>query len=127
MNDFQNSEQIKKVYEYIHENYYRKIGLEEISQLVNMSPVSFNRFIKKRTGKTFINYVNDTRISYASRLLIESEKSIGEISYQCGFNNIANFNRIFKKSHSIRFQPHNRFQSIFWYNFKIYCEYLCIE
>jgi len=98
MNDFQNSERIKKVYEYIHENYYRKIGLEEISQLVNMSPVSFNRFIKKRTGKTFINYVNDTRISYASRLLIESEKSIGEISYQCGFNNIANFNRIFKKS-----------------------------
>lgn len=98
MNDFQNSDRIKKVYEYIHENYYRKIGLEEISQLVNMSPVSFNRFIKKRTGKTFINYVNDTRISYASRLLIESEKSIGEISYQCGFNNIANFNRIFKKS-----------------------------
>lgn len=98
MNDFQNSEHIKKVYEYIQENYYRKITLEEISQLVNMSPVSFNRFIKKRTGKTFINYVNDTRISYASRWLIESEKSIAEISYQCGFNNIANFNRIFKKS-----------------------------
>lgn len=98
MNDFQNSERIKKVYEYIQENYSRKISLEEISQLVNMSPVSFNRFIKKRTGKTFINYVNDTRISYASRWLIESEKSIGEISYQCGFNNIANFNRIFKKS-----------------------------
>lgn len=98
MNDFQNSERIKKVYEHIHENYSRKIALEEISQLVNMSPVSFNRFIKKRTGKTFINYVNDTRISYATRWLIESEKSIGEISYQCGFNNIANFNRIFKKS-----------------------------
>ena len=98
MNDFQNSESIKKVYEFIQENYHRKIALEEISQLVNMSPVSFNRFIKKRTGKTFINYVNDTRISYASRALIESEKSIGEISFQCGFNNIANFNRIFKRS-----------------------------
>ncbi len=98
MNDFQNSDRIKKVYEYIQENYSRKIGLDEISQLVNMSPVSFNRFIKKRAGKTFINYVNDTRISYASRWLIESEKSIGEISFQCGFNNIANFNRIFKKS-----------------------------
>ena len=97
MNDFQNSESIKKVYEFIQENYHRKIALEEISRLVNMSPVSFNRFIKKRTGKTFINYVNDTRISYASRSLIESEKSIGEISFQCGFNNIANFNRIFKR------------------------------
>lgn len=98
VNDFQNSERIKKVYEYIQENFHRKIGLEEISQLVNMSPVTFNRFIKKRTSKTFITYVNDTRISYAARYLIESEKSIGEIGYECGFNNIANFNRIFKKS-----------------------------
>lgn len=98
MNDFQNSEKIKKVYEFIHDNFHRRIGLEEISKLVNMSPVSFNRFIKKRTGKTFVSYVNDTRISYASRWLIESDKGICEISYDCGFNNIANFNRIFKKS-----------------------------
>lgn len=98
INDFQNSERIKKVYEYIQENFHRKIGLEEISQLVNMSPVTFNRFIKKRTSKTFISYVNDTRISYAARYLIETEKTIGEIGYECGFNNIANFNRIFKKS-----------------------------
>lgn len=98
INDFQNSERIKKVYEFIHDNFHRRIGLDEISKLVNMSPVSFNRFIKKRTGKTFVSYVNDTRISYASRWLIESEKGISEISYDCGFNNIANFNRIFKKS-----------------------------
>ena len=98
INDFQNSDRIKKVYEFIQENYSRKISLEEISELVNMSPVSFNRFIKKRTGKTFVSYVNDTRISFATRLLIESEKSIGEICYECGFNNVANFNRIFKKN-----------------------------
>jgi AraC-like DNA-binding protein len=98
INDFQNSERIKKVYEFIHDNFHRRIGLDEISKLVNMSPVSFNRFIKKRTGKTFVSYVNDTRISYASRWLIESDKGISEISYDCGFNNIANFNRIFKKS-----------------------------
>lgn len=96
--DFQNSERIKKVYEFIQANFNRRITLEEISSLVNMSPVSFNRFIKSRTGKTFINYVNDTRISFATRWLIETEKSISEISYACGFNNIANFNRIFKKA-----------------------------
>ena len=96
--DFQNSHSIKKVYEFIQENFHRKIRLSEISQLVNMSPVSFNRFIKSRTGKTFINYVNDTRISYATRWLIETEKSVSEISYDCGFNNIANFNRVFKKA-----------------------------
>ncbi len=95
---FENSEQIKTVYDYIQDNFKRKISLTEISSLVNMSPVSFNRFIKKRTGKTFIEYTNDTRISYASRWLIETDLSIGEIGFKCGFNNIANFNRVFKKA-----------------------------
>jgi AraC-like DNA-binding protein len=95
---FENSDKIKKVYEHIQENYNHKITLSEISELINVSPVSFNRFIKKRTGKTFVDYTNDTRISYATRWLIETELSISEISFKCGFNNIANFNRVFKKS-----------------------------
>ncbi len=95
---FENSEQIKVVYDYIQDNFSRKISLTEISSLVNMSPVSFNRFIKKRTGKTFIEYTNDTRISYATRWLIETDLSISEIGFKCGFNNIANFNRVFKKA-----------------------------
>lgn len=96
--DFENSTKIKKVYDYIQENFHKKISLTEISELVNMSPVSFNRFIKNRTGKTFVIYVNNTRISKATRLLLESDLSIGEISFKCGFNNIANFNRIFKRA-----------------------------
>jgi len=96
--DFQNSDKIKKVYDYIQENFNKTITLNEISELVNMSPVSFNRFIKSRTGKTFISYMNNTRISFASRYLLETDLSIGEISFMCGFNNIANFNRLFKKS-----------------------------
>ena len=95
--NFENSKKIKKVYEYIQENFERKLSLAEISDIVNMSPVSFNRFIKKRTGKTFVEYTNDTRISYATRWLIETDLSISEIGYKCGFNNIANFNRVFKK------------------------------
>jgi len=98
--DFENSDRIKIVHEYVQENSSRKISLEEISELINMTPVSFNRFIKKRVGRTFITYINDTRISNASRMLIQSDLSIGEIGYSCGFNNIANFNRIFKKSKS---------------------------
>ncbi|MBZ9729978.1 AraC family transcriptional regulator [Salegentibacter sp. JZCK2] len=96
--DFENSDKIKIIYEYVQENYHNKILLSEISELVNMSQVSFNRFIKKRTGKTFIEYINDTRIGYASRWLIEKDLSIAEIAFKCGFNNIANFNRVFKKS-----------------------------
>lgn len=95
--DFENSDKIKIIYDYVQENYSNKISLSEASDLVNMSPISFNRFIKKRTGKTFIDYVNDTRIGYASRWLIEKQHSIAEIAYMCGFN-VANFNRVFKKS-----------------------------
>lgn len=95
--NFENSSKIKKVYDYIQDNFEKRISLEEISDLVNMSSVSFNRFIKKRTGKTFVAYVNSTRISYASKLLLDTDLSIADISFKCGFNNIANFNRIFKK------------------------------
>ena len=95
---FENSDKIKTIYEFVQENYQQKILLNEISKMVNMSPVSFNRFIKKRTGKTFIEYVNDTRIGFASRWLIEKDLSIAEVAFKCGFNNIANFNRVFKKS-----------------------------
>lgn len=96
--NFENSDKIKTVYEFVQDNYDKKISLAEISEKVNMSQVSFNRFIKKRTGKTFIEYVNDTRIGYAARWLLEKDLSIAEVAFKCGFNNIANFNRIFKKN-----------------------------
>ena len=95
---FENSDKIKRIYEYVQENYDKKITLAEASELVNMSQVSFNRFMKKRTGKTFVDYVNDVRIGYAAIKLIEKDVSISEIAFNCGFNNIANFNRVFKKS-----------------------------
>jgi len=100
-NQFEGSDKIKKVFDFLNENYTRKISLEEISSLVNMSQSSFNRFIKKRTGKTFIEFTNDKRIGNATKLLVETDSSIAEIAYKCGFNSIANFNRFFKKSKNI--------------------------
>ena len=95
--NFENSDNIKTVYEFVQENYHRKITLSEASGLVNMSNVSFNRFMKKRTGKTFVDYVNDVRVGYAAIWLIEKDVSVSEIAFKAGFNNIANFNRVFKK------------------------------
>lgn len=96
--NYEHSEQLKVLHQFIEKNYDSKITLSSVSNLLNMSSVSFNRFIKKRTGKTFVEYLNDIRIGYASRQLIEKDRSISEIAYSCGFNSIANFNRIFKKS-----------------------------
>lgn len=95
---YKNSKKLKKVHDFVHDNYHNKISLKEICSLVNMSSSSFNRFIKNRTGKTFINYTNDVRLIYASKFLLDSDLSISEISYKCGYNNIANFNRVFKKN-----------------------------
>ncbi|MEW4925529.1 AraC family transcriptional regulator [Algibacter sp. 2305UL17-15] len=94
---FDNSDKIKVIYEFVQEHYDQKIMLADASELINMSPVSFNRFMKKRTGKTFVDYVNDVRIGFAAIKLIENDASISEVAFNCGFNNIANFNRVFKK------------------------------
>ncbi|WP_044171499.1 helix-turn-helix domain-containing protein [Flectobacillus major] len=91
-----NSRRIEKAFEYMQANYDKNITLEEMSKLVGMTEVSFSRFIKKRTGKTFIDSLNEIRIGHASRLLIDTTHTIAEISYQTGFNNLSYFNRIFK-------------------------------
>jgi AraC-like DNA-binding protein len=96
-NDFYNSERIEKIYNFVRANFNKRIMLEEAAGMLNMSVVSFSRLIKQRTGKSFVEFVNEIRLGYATRLLIETRKSISEICYECGFNNISNFNRIFKK------------------------------
>ena len=92
-----NSRRIEKAFEYMNTNYDKAITLGEVARLVSMTEVSFSRFIKKRTGNTFIDSLNEIRLGHASRMLIDTTHSISEISYHCGFNNISNFNRIFKK------------------------------
>lgn len=90
-------ERIEKVHRFMKENYHRKIMLSDAAAVLNMSPVSFTRFIKQRTGKNFVDYLNEIRLGYATRMMVDSDKSISEICFACGFNNISNFNRIFKK------------------------------
>lgn len=92
-----NSRRLEKAFDYMNNNYQKEINLKDIAKLVNMTEVSFSRFIKKRTGNTFIDSLNEIRLGHASRLLIDTTHSIAEISYSCGFNNISNFNRLFKK------------------------------
>lgn len=91
------SRRIEKVVDYMYKNYQKEISLENVSRLAGMPEVSFSRFIKKHTGKTFINTLNDIRLGHATRMLIGTTHSIAEIANHCGFNNISNFNRLFKK------------------------------
>lgn len=92
-----NSRRISIVMEYLNKNFQKEVSLPEAAKLASMSEVAFSRFFKMRTGKTFVDTLNEIRLGHASRLLIESTQSINEIAYHCGFNNMSNFNRIFKK------------------------------
>lgn len=82
---------------FLHENYQRPVLLSELASLINMSEASLTRFLKKWTGKTFIDNLNDIRIAEAVCRLIDTSDTIAEICYKSGFNNLSNFNRAFKR------------------------------
>jgi AraC-like DNA-binding protein len=92
-----NSRRIEKIMEHINNNFGQNITLSDAAKIAGMTEVSLSRFFKLRTGKTFVDTLNDIRLGHASRMLIETTDSINEIAYKCGFNNMSNFNRIFKK------------------------------
>lgn len=92
-----NSRRISKACKYIEENLSKKISLSEVAELVNMSGSAFSHFFKKKTGISFITYVNNLRVAKACDLLASTSLSASEICYDCGFNNKSNFIRIFTK------------------------------
>jgi AraC-like DNA-binding protein len=92
-----NSRRVTIIMDYLNKNFEKNISLNEASKLVDMTEVAFSRFFKLRTGKTFVDTLSEVRLGQASRLLIETTQSIHEIAYKCGFNNMSNFNRIFRK------------------------------
>jgi len=92
-----NSRRVENIMEYLNKSFSENITLSDAAKIAGMAEVSLSRFFKLRTGKTFIDTLNDIRLGHATRMLIDTTNSINEIAYKCGFNNISNFNRIFKK------------------------------
>jgi AraC-like DNA-binding protein len=97
-NLYNNKEQVrlKVVYKFIEENYQRAVSIDEISHLTHLSKAAFCRYFKKMTRLTFTEFLNQYRIEQAKRLL-KTDKNITETCYQCGFESLSYFNRIFKK------------------------------
>ncbi|TCC83743.1 AraC family transcriptional regulator [Pedobacter hiemivivus] len=92
-----NSRRVEKVMEYINFNFDKQVSLAEVARIASMTEVSFSRFFKSRTGISFTDSLTEIRLGHASRKLIDTTESVAEVAYNCGFNNISNFNRIFKK------------------------------
>ncbi len=90
------SRRVQKVKQYIDDNYSKPLKLAELADLVGMSPVAFSRFFRRRTDRTLSDYIVDIRLGHAARMLVNTTKNVSEICYECGFNNLSNFNRTFK-------------------------------
>lgn len=101
MHQHSSDESLGRVMDYLSRHYSEVIRLSEVAEMVNMSESSFCRFFKQHTSKSFIDFLTDIRLGAASRALIDSSLSIAEIGYDCGFNNLSNFNRIFKKKKGV--------------------------
>ncbi|MGN1228763.1 MAG: AraC family transcriptional regulator [Prevotella sp.] len=93
----EDSHRILKVKNYINSHYMDELKLKTLAQLACMSETAFSRFFKLHTGRTVSDYIIDIRLGYASRMLVDTNKSIADICYLCGYNNLSNFNRVFKR------------------------------
>lgn len=97
INNHSDFERILKIQEYIQKNYENQISLNELAELANMTPSAFSRFFKLHAGKNITDFIIDYRLGIAARFLVDTTKPISEICYDCGFNNLSNFNRTFLK------------------------------
>ena len=92
---------INKVLTYLQNNYTEKIQLKNVANLIFQSESNFCKFFKKSTGKTFSNYLNDIRINEVCQMLLNTDKTINEIAYNCGFETLSYFNRVFLKKKKV--------------------------
>jgi AraC-like DNA-binding protein/uncharacterized RmlC-like cupin family protein len=93
----QDSDKISVIYKYVNTNFQDHITLDEIAAKVSMTVPAFCRYFKKTTGKTFTQLVNEYRVVHATKLLNESQMSIADICFECGFNNFSHFNKQFNE------------------------------
>ncbi len=98
---YASSHRFKRINEYILKNFNQDISLSQIAEVANMGVTSFCSFFRDQYRLTFVEYLTTVRIGHACKLLSEKNKSIIEIAYESGFNNLANFNRQFKKTKSM--------------------------
>lgn len=88
---------LNKVLDFLSLNYHEPLRLEDIAAQAYMSPNAFCRYFKSHTNKTVINFLNELRIGYAKKLLLQNKKNISDIYSLCGFYNASNFYEQFRK------------------------------
>ena len=101
--------QLKVVLELIENNYHSQLTLEKLAAVAGMSPKYFCEFFRRMTGRTPIAYLNNYRVEVACSELVDSEGSVTEIAYNCGFNDLSYFIRVFKQLKGITPKQYTKF------------------
>lgn len=92
---------IEETFSYLHKHFKEEIKLEDLADKLHMSKSAFCHFFKNNTGKTFSTMLNEMRLAYACRLLIESDKNIAQIAYESGYQNLSYFNKVFRTKYKM--------------------------
>ena len=103
-------DKVNLIYEYVFTHIHTGISQEEAAALLHMTPGAFCRYFKKKTNRTFMEYVKNVRIRIAAKMLAETDKQISQICYESGYNNIANFNHQFR---SIMHKTPSEYRKVF--------------
>jgi AraC-like DNA-binding protein len=90
-----NRQRIEMVHRYVRQNLASEINQAEVARMVGLTPPAFSRFFRRATGQTFVGFVNILRINEVCRAMGDGNECITNIAMNCGYNNIANFNRQF--------------------------------
>jgi AraC-like DNA-binding protein len=95
--DQHETDRLNKVYEYAFQNFRKKVLLEDLAELLHMTPTSFSRYFTMKNNKPFSRFISEIRIKHACKMLTETDESVAQICYDCGFNTLSNFNKQFKE------------------------------
>lgn len=100
---------IGRVYEYVNRNFTQPIDQPSAAKIASLTPAAFSRFFMRRTQRTFSAFVNEVRVGHACKLLVEDEdRTSSQICFECGFENLSNFNRRFRQIKGMSPQEYRR-------------------
>jgi AraC-like DNA-binding protein len=95
--DQHEADRLNKVYQYVFENFRRKIRLQDLAEMLHMTPTSFSRYFTMKNNKSFSRFVSEIRIKHACKMLTETDEPVSHICYECGFDTLSNFNKQFRE------------------------------
>ena len=108
------SDHFRRINEYIMQNFQEEISLSDMASVANMGVTTLCNFFKEHYRVTFVEYLNTVRVGHACKLLSEKDINVVEVAYECGFNNLANFNRQFKKFKQMTPSEYRKLLNVDW-------------